>query len=156
MSFTRFKYDKLRVQKELNEQTFTGRYMLNVPGNGSHMPFQEDPHLRLQHWGANLSNNAITIENDLYGLSRKITNDCIDENEYTKHSSRNENISYGNSKSFVHQSRLETPAWEVKGMQQVRNTHLFYDPQAHTSFQFPNNLNTRILEKDSFMVKYDN
>ena len=48
MSFTRYKYDKLRVQKQLNEQTFTGRYMLNTPGNGSVMPFQEDPHLRLQ------------------------------------------------------------------------------------------------------------
>ena len=44
MSFTRYKYDNLRVQKQLNEETFIGRYMLNVPGNGSIMPFKRIPY----------------------------------------------------------------------------------------------------------------
>ena len=53
MSFTRFHDDKCRMQKQMQEQTYTGRYMLNVPGNGINMPFAEDPFMRLQKWGAN-------------------------------------------------------------------------------------------------------
>ena len=65
MAFTRFKYDKSRVDKQLTEETFTARYMLNTPGNGTAMPFQEDPHTRLQMWGANFAGNAKTTASRL-------------------------------------------------------------------------------------------
>ena len=34
MAFTRFHDDPCRINKQLQESTGTGRYMLNVPGNG--------------------------------------------------------------------------------------------------------------------------
>lgn len=153
MSFTRYKYDKIRVQKQLNEQTFAGRYMLNTPGNGSVMPFQEDPHLRLQGWGANMASNAIQLENDLRGLDRQMTRDCNNQNNYKMHNAPINNINYGTNSSFVHQSRAEMPAWEVKGVMPIRKDFLHYDPQnpVHLSLGFHNNLSTRILEKDMFL-----
>ena len=116
------------------------------------MPFQEDPHIRLQKWGANMANNAISLENDLRGMNRKNTKDC-ESNNYKLHQSNPSNVSYENSASFVHQSRAEMPAWEVKGAMPNREEFLHYDPQApiHVSFGFQNNLSTRILEKDMFL-----
>jgi hypothetical protein len=63
------------------------------------------------------------------------------------------NINYGTNKSFVHQSRAEMPAWEVKGMVSNREEFLHYDPQSqiHLSLGFHNNLSTRILEKDMYL-----
>ena len=75
MSFTRFYDDEIRIQKQLQQQTFPGRYRINVPGQGSSMPFQEDAHVSLQQWGANLRTNTINLESDLMGLSRKIGRD---------------------------------------------------------------------------------
>lgn len=153
MSFTRYKYDKLRVQKQLNEETFAGRYMLNTPGNGSIMPFQEDPHLRLQQWGANMASNAIQLESDLRGMNRKLTKDCNTDNNHIVNQSQVQNVNYGTNKSFVHQSRAEMPAWEVKGLMPNRDEYLHYDPQnqVHLSLGFHNNLSTRILEKDMYL-----
>ena len=34
MSFTRFHDDPYRIKKQLEETTYTGRYMLNTPGQG--------------------------------------------------------------------------------------------------------------------------
>ena len=85
MAFTRFKYDKSRVDKQLTEETFTARYMLNTPGNGTAMPFQEDPHTRLQMWGANFAGNALDVENDLMGITRPLNRDCL-KDEYKKKS----------------------------------------------------------------------
>ncbi len=147
MSFTRFRYDNSRTQKYLAESTFEGRYMLNTPGNGTEMPLQEDPHIRLQSWGANLSSNAISLENDLLGLTKPLTRDCT---EYSSVSPANNQNTYSTTKSFVRQSRVETPAWEVKGVNHIRNESLHHDPQQHTNIPFHNNLNTRILEKDMY------
>ena len=70
MSFTRFHDDPCRIAKQLQESTGTGKYMLNVPGNGDKPCFMEDPFCRLQKWGANLQTNSINLESDLLGLSR--------------------------------------------------------------------------------------
>ena len=77
MSFTRFHDDPARVKKQLEESTYQGRYFLNKPGAGVDLPFFEDPHLRLQGWGANLHNNTVNLESDLYGLSRTLNRDQI-------------------------------------------------------------------------------
>lgn len=149
MAFTRYKYDKVRVEKQLAEETFTGRYMLNQPGNGINMPFQEDPHIRLQKWGANFSNNAIFIENDLLGLTKRVNRDNIC-NTYTSTAETPLVNLYPTTKSMVTQSRVETPAWEVRGIQPARETHLFFNPQEHINLEFQNNINTRVIHKDMF------
>ncbi len=51
MAFTRFNDDRCRVEKQLQESTDPGRYMLDVPGNGTRPCFMEDPFSRLDRWG---------------------------------------------------------------------------------------------------------
>ena len=86
MSFTRFHDDPCRINKQLQESTDPGRYMLNVPGNGDKPCFMEDPYIRLQKWGANLHTNTINLESELIGLSinknknRNNNRDCITGN----------------------------------------------------------------------------
>lgn len=70
MACTRFKYDKARTIKELQQSTDPGRYVLNVPGNGSHPCFMENPSIRLQKWGANVATQRLEVENDLLGINR--------------------------------------------------------------------------------------
>ena len=48
MAFTRFHDDPCRIEKQLQETTGIGRYMLNVPGNGDKPMFMDDPFIRMQ------------------------------------------------------------------------------------------------------------
>ena len=86
MSFTRFYDDPCRVQKYLEETTSIGNYNLNVPGNGTDLPFIDDPHIRMEKWGANLTNNIVNVESDLKGLTRKLNRDNDVINDYNKNS----------------------------------------------------------------------
>ena len=74
MAFTRFNYDESRTIKKLQESTGPGRYIMNVPGNGSNPCFFNDPQIRMQKWGANLhsviNGSAIDIDSDLKGTTR--------------------------------------------------------------------------------------
>ena len=83
MAFTRFKYDNCRVEKDLQEQTGPGRYMLDVPGNGTKPCFMEDPYMRMQKWGANLRTNTVNLESSLMGIGKPMTRDCIDSVFFT-------------------------------------------------------------------------
>lgn len=147
MSFTRFHDDPARIQKKLHEMTAIGKYIMNVPGNGSQMNFVEDPHIRLEKWGANLSKNAIDIESDLRGQTRGLQRDCV---QYQETSATNNVTYYGTTSSYVEQSRSIAPAWELRDVEQQRYTDLPFDPQAHVVIPFNNNLQTRMLEKDYY------
>ena len=72
MSFTRFHDDPARIEKQLQESTEQGEYMLNVPGNGVKPCYIKDPFIRMQKWGANLQTNSINLESDLRGITRTI------------------------------------------------------------------------------------
>lgn len=147
MSFTRFHDDPARIQKQLEQMTYSGKYMMNVPGNGANMNFQEDPHIRLEKWGANLSSNAIDIESDLRCQTRNLQRDCV---QYQEKKIPNKTITYGSTPSYVEQPRAIAPAWEIRGIQQERILDLPYNPQSHIERPFLNNLQTRILEKDYY------
>ena len=82
MAFTRFCYDDCRVNKQLQELTGLGRYMLNVPGNGDKPAYMEDPYIRLQKWDSNLMTNTVNLESDLMGLTRSANRDCRNLNNY--------------------------------------------------------------------------
>jgi len=69
MSFTRFNDDPCRIKKQNQEATGPGRYMLNKPGWGDKPCFMDDPHIRMEQWGANLRTDSINLESDLMGLS---------------------------------------------------------------------------------------
>ena len=65
MALTSIKNEPARIEKELQQSTGTGRYMLDVPGPGCEVGFLEDPFIRLQKHGANLRTNTLNIESDL-------------------------------------------------------------------------------------------
>ena len=154
MAFTRFHDDPARIKKTLEESTFAESYYLNKPGNGIHMPFQNDPQLRLQGWGANLCTNAINLESDFRGLTRKLNRDSIMKNEYTVHLADSSQYMYDRAASFIDESRATHPAWMYRDAEQSRWEHPFINPQDNFECKFNWNVQTRILEKDKYTPKY--
>jgi len=153
MSFTRFHDDPNRIRKQVEESSFVGKYMLNKPGNGVDLAFQEDPQLRLQGWGANLRTNTINLESDLLGLTRKLNRDLVDINDYNRHSVSTSHVSYRNAKPFVEESRATHPAWTYKDLDHTRWEQPFLNPLNGIEKVFHDNIQTRILEKDSFVPR---
>jgi hypothetical protein len=158
MAFTRFNYDECRTKKKLQEATGPGRYILNVPGNGPSPCFFNDPQIRMQKWGANLQsvvNGApIDIDSDLTGRRHRLTKYCSKK----RYSSENElnliKYNYPTCKeALTDESRATHPAWQYRALPQNREYPLFFNPQENVCFQFHNNLNTRLLEKDNFVPK---
>ena len=149
MSFTRFHDDPIRINKQLQETTGTGRYQLERPGNGLAMPYFEDPHIRLQKWGANLKNNTTDLESDFLGITRRLTHDMVDYQSKTPDTSVF--TTYATEEAFVDESRSTHPAWMFKDLEQSRFDFLLHDYQSKFEIPFANNANTRILEKDNFI-----
>ena len=154
MSFTRFHDDPCRIQKQLQETTDVGKYILDVPGNGSKPLYIEDPFIRLQHWGGNLRTNTINLDSDLKGLTRKLNKDSIKSNKFNNYSVRTNLISTQNKGEFSQQPRSTHPSWELRDAEQVNWHYHHLNPQDHVCIPFHNNLNTRILEKDYYVPKY--
>jgi hypothetical protein len=152
MAFTRFHDDPCRINKQLQESTGLGRYMLNVPGNGSKPLYMDDPFIRMQKWGGNLMTNTVNLESDLFGLSRLLNRDDI-THEYRLHAEQTEKQTYQSASPYTDQSRATHPAWEFRDLEQTNWSILPLDPQKNTCFTFQNNLSTRILEKDVFVAK---
>lgn len=151
MSNTRFFYDPCRTTKQLQQSTDPGRYILNVPGNGDKPSYVEDPHIRMQKWGANLQTNCINVESDLRGMSRQVGRDCLGKDNYETHVAQSQAVSYPNCANLTtEQSRAIMPAWTARDLEQVDWYTLPLDPQENTCMPFLNNMNTRILEKDHF------
>jgi hypothetical protein len=162
MAFTRFHDDPCRINKQLQESTGLGRYMLNVPGNGDKPLFMDDPFIRLQKWGGNLMKNTVNLESDLFGLSRNLNRDER-ENDYQTHAVRSHSQAqaqaqavqsqYASAQPFTDQSRATHPAWTFRDLEQTKFSILPLDPQANVCYRFQNNLNTRLIEKDIYVAK---
>lgn len=153
MAFTRFYDDPCRIEKQLQEQTGPGRYVLNVPGQGDKPSFIEDPHIRMEKWGANLMKNSINLESDLRGLTRIANADIIHLNQHKLKSIKSKKMSFPVSNVFTDQSRATHPAWTYKDLEQTKWEYPHLDPQKNISIPFQNNLSTRILERDGFVPK---
>jgi len=153
MAFTRFHDDPARIRKTLEESTFAERYYLNKPGNGVDINFQTDPQLRLQGWGANLCSDAINVESDFRGLSRKLTRDVIENNNYKMHAAESIDFKYGSSAPIVDESRATHPAWMFRDLEHSRWETPFINPQDNVECPFNWNVQTRILEKDFYKSK---
>jgi hypothetical protein len=156
MANTRFYYDDCRTKKRLQQSTGPGRYMLDVPGNGSRPCYIEDPQIIIQKWGANLRTNTINLESDLMGVNRQIGRDCLGKDNYKSYNVENSAIQYPNCNNlYTEQSRATNPAWWYRDLEQVDWYYPPLNPQENTCFPFEANLSTRILEKDYFTPKRD-
>lgn len=153
MSSTRFSNDSARIKKELAESTFAERYYLNTPGPGLDLPFVEDPHLRIQTWGANLRTNTIHLESDLRGMTRKLCRDDINQNHHIVNAVQSSAMGFSNLESFVDETRASQPAWLLRGTEQPRWEDPLLNPQANIEKSFIDNIQTRILNKDHFVPK---
>lgn len=153
MAFTRFHDDPCRISRQLEESTGVGKYMLNVPGNGSKPCFMEDPYFRLQKWGANLHTNTINLESDLRGLTRTANRDCLKKNNFDEHKVESSLVSYPFCNPITEQPRTTHPAWMVRDLEQVKWDILPLNPQENVCIPFQNNLDTRKLEKDNYVAK---
>jgi hypothetical protein len=156
MAFTRFKYDECRTKKQLQQSTDPGRWILNVPGNGSKPCYVEDPQIIIQKWGANLRTNTINLESELLGINRPISRDCLGKDNYINFKVDSKEVNYPSCNNlYTEQSRAITPAWMVRD--EERNLWGFpvFNPQENVCFSFENNLSTRILEKDYYTPKRD-
>jgi len=152
MSFTRFHDDQARVEKQLEQMTALGRYMINVPGNGMNPLYYENPHVRLEKWGGNLMTNTIGIDNELKGLTRPLNRDLVNNNQYTKYISGVYSQQYKTGDFDIDESRALQPAWELRDKEGDRWDYLHTNPQENVALQFQNNLSTRVLEKDHYYV----
>jgi hypothetical protein len=154
MAFTRFHDDVGRIKKRLDISSFSGRYAINTPGPGDKMQFISDPQFRLQYWGANLRTNTINMESDLRGLTRKLNRDLTEYNNYKNAAVSSNPVFYDEyTESLVDESRATHPAWMYRDAVTPRWETPFLDPQANVEIKFPNNVQTRILEKDYFERK---
>lgn len=153
MSFTRFYDDPCRIQKKLQESTDQGRYMINVPGNGTKPVFMIDPYMRMQKWGANLMTESIDLESSLMGLDRTLDRDI---KKYDDKPIKSKRIRYPDCKPFTDQTRATNPAWTARDLQQDHTYILPLNPQENVCMPFHNNLSTRILEKDNYVPESPN
>ena len=159
MAFTRFNYDPCRTNKQLQQATGPGRWILDVPGNGEFPFFMADPQIILQKWGANLRTNSVNLESELIGNTRVANSrDCClgDRNikQLLPSIPETQPISYpSNSSFFTEQSRVTHPAWWYRDLEQVDWYDLFLNPQENICLPFHSNLNTRMVEKDAFTPK---
>jgi len=153
MAFTRFHDDPYRIQLQVENSSFEGKYMLNTPGQGLDLPFMEEPQLRLQKWGANLHTDSVNLESDLFGLTRPLNRDHILKNEYQKTAVPTFEMNFGNMAPFVEESRASHPAWTYKDLEQNRWEHPLLNPQNGIEMGFNSNIQTRILEKDYYEQK---
>lgn len=146
MAFTRFHDDPARIEKNLLERTYEGKYQLNTPGNGE--AYIEDIHIRLQGWGANLRTNPFEINES---LRRNKTIVKYDQPFVSVKS----DIKEQKDRQFgVDETRTTLPAWTFRDKSQLRTDYLFMDPQSNLWFKFDNNCPTRTLEKDHYASKY--
>jgi hypothetical protein len=164
MAFTRFYDDPCRIQKYLEETTNIGNYSLNVPGNGMKPVLINDPHINIQKWGANLSQNKTDLESELHCLHRKLNKDSISENNYVDYLNTNPLYSPNsysiNNEEITAQSRATHPAWIYREInhfaseQAIPNNfnYLHLDPQENICIPFHNNISSRIVQKDYYQL----
>ena len=165
MSFTRFHDDPCRIQKYLEESTNIGNYNINVPGNGSSPTYFNDPYVKIQKWGANLSQNKTDLESELFSMHRKLNRDTIKQNNYVdylnSHNIYNVNNYPTNENEVTGQSRATHPAWIYRetnnfnvnnGQHNIPNNfnYLHMNPQENICIPFHNNISSRIVQKDYF------
>lgn len=153
MAFTRFHDDSYRMKKQVQESSDVGSYYLNTPGQGMNLPYERDPQIRLQKWGANLQTNYVELENELHGITRKYNRHLPEKNNYKQIATSTQQISYKSKNPTTEESRSSHPAWEYRDLEQVRWERPFLNPQNDLEKRFSSNIQTRILEKDHFQPK---
>jgi hypothetical protein len=153
MAFTRYHDDECRIMKQLQQQTDTQRWYLDVPGTGENPEFALDPHIHAQKWGGNLWTHKTDLHSTLLGLHVPLQKlDPVQPAIKSLPTSRPKVYSTSNGSVFLttEQSRAITPAWTARGMPQDRAHLLLYNPQVKAIVPFQNLVSTRTKERDTY------
>ena len=148
MAFTSIKNEPARIEKELQQSTGTGRYMLDTPGQGTYLPMQNCPFIRMQKWGANYSPNILYLENELRGMNMPLNRD---EPKFKYKPAAMKKPDYPSAKAVTGQSRAVLPAWIHRDQELNRWDYPFENLQNHSYRTFANNISSRIDVKNKFM-----
>lgn len=151
MAFTRYNYDSCRTDTRLKQNMNMALYQFNVPGNGLKPYYVDDPQIRLTKWGGNLRTNQVNLESDFRGLTKTLTKDC---QNYMCYAVDAQKIQYPSYTKTTDQSRVTHPAWWYRDVEQTKNAILPLNPQENTCYPFEMNVNTQLLEKDSYMQNH--
>uniref|UniRef100_A0A6C0I3B1 Uncharacterized protein n=1 Tax=viral metagenome TaxID=1070528 RepID=A0A6C0I3B1_9ZZZZ len=135
MAFTRFGDDPLRIQKKLEESMSIGHYHLDTPGPGVNIPYYENPQIRQHRWSQQTE-----------GVSR-------DNFFKIDMQQQNTQIKNSNAQPFAMDTRSSYPAWMYKDQEITRWEVPILPPLAKKEKVFPENVQTRILEKDYYIAK---
>lgn len=149
MAFTRFHDDPARIKKKLQESTYVGLYHLNTPGNGQNIPYMDDINIRMQKWGANLQTNSFDINQELRGY-RPITKYDV----HTYNQPNTTSLTFPTQSFGVDETRASLPAWTFRDKNTFRPPYLHKNPQENLFYNFENNIQSRMLEKDYYNSPY--
>ena len=126
MSFTRKFDDEETVKTKLHQLSAPSCYILQPPGPGVRPHFVEDPHIRLQKWGANLRSNCCNLSANMRGLGIPLTRDCTDKLKTTV---SGQQIAYPTASAWTDETRATHPVWWYRTVTRSRNDYLPIDPQ---------------------------
>ena len=84
--FTRTKDMRSRINFDLDVLSQNNNYIFGQPGTGPNPEYISNPEIRLEKWGGNLRTNAINLEHDLFGQTRKLNRDDVKLNNYVTNS----------------------------------------------------------------------
>ena len=157
MAFSNIFYDKERVKEKIESDYDNLKYMVNEPGNGKQPFYIEDPQIRLQKFGANISDNMVDINSALIGLNKTLCRDTSIPNNGRNGNSEPFNDTYykhlfpNYKDAITDETRASLPAWMLRGSENTEWAYLHENPQDHTIPRFANNISSRILEKDNYI-----
>jgi hypothetical protein len=160
MANTRKRSDPYQQYLYVNCSAGLGKYMLDVPGPGNNVPFLEDPHIRLQRWGANMTTHTIDVEEDLLGKTRPINYHSMDNDTYQDRAVATQRVEFPSNQPFVEESRASHPAWTYRDVEQNYWSFPLLNPQYAPGDYMPGsfgvgkgiheNISTRLLEVDYY------
>jgi hypothetical protein len=148
MSFTRYHDDPARILKGVQQSTFACDYFINAPGPGQHMPYFEDPQIRLEKWGANMWSDSTNLESEFRGLGRPLNHDVKTHQESRLCAGSPKH--YKSNDTHTEESRASHPAWIFRDLEHVRWEAPIINPQAHVFKPFDEPIQTRIVAKDQY------
>jgi len=152
MAQTRINNDKERIKFNIGIDSDSCKYVLGEPGNGSKPYYFDDPFIRMQRFGGNISTNIVDVNSNLIGLTRKIDRNqpqnIYNDKPYSK-------INYPNMYgAMTDQSRAKTPAWAIRDLEKYNWNYLYKNPQSHLNKKLNCNIHSRIIEKDNYKPSY--
>tara|TARA_B100000073_G_scaffold439_1_gene408 strand:- start:124 stop:567 length:444 start_codon:yes stop_codon:yes gene_type:complete len=140
-----------------NEQaTGPGRWMSDVPGPGSSIPFMEDPMIRAQKWAGNTWTHTVTLQDKMMRGMSSLPRDCHPpKKDSIINLDKPQPMSFPSSRKLTtEQTRAIAPAWTLRGI----SNNNWMEPMAPPILlnPFASSENSREMSKKEYVNKCNN